>query len=140
VIGSTRGALPFSITETEVVILVSTFRAQPCRWIESIGLNSIKEQARLLTGKAPHVQLASDWISSSGKEPYTMPIPTEPIASIPRPPGLLAAMRARAARQVSDEQFHAAEESALRDTMSRLEAANGITMPSAARFSKPTSG
>jgi|HubBroStandDraft_6_1064221.scaffolds.fasta_scaffold147504_3 AhpD family alkylhydroperoxidase len=51
-----------------------------------------------------------------------MPIPTEPIGSIPRPPELLAAMRARAARQISDEQFHAAEESALRDTMSQLEA------------------
>jgi 5-methyltetrahydropteroyltriglutamate--homocysteine methyltransferase len=51
-----------------------------------------------------------------------MPIPTEPIGSIPRPPGLLAAMRARAARQISDEQFHAAEEAALRDTISRLEA------------------
>ncbi|HUD63848.1 MAG TPA: cobalamin-independent methionine synthase II family protein [Candidatus Sulfotelmatobacter sp.] len=51
-----------------------------------------------------------------------MPIPTEPIGSIPRPPGLLAAMRARAGRQISDEQFHAAEEAALRDTISRLEA------------------
>ncbi len=51
-----------------------------------------------------------------------MPIPTEPIGSIPRPPGLLAAMRARAAQQISDEQFHAAEEAALRDTITRLEA------------------
>jgi 5-methyltetrahydropteroyltriglutamate--homocysteine methyltransferase len=51
-----------------------------------------------------------------------MPIPTEPIGSIPRPPELLAAMRAHAGRQISDEQFHAAEESAVRDTMSRLEA------------------
>ena len=51
-----------------------------------------------------------------------MPIPTEPIGSIPRPPELLAAMRAHAARQISDEQFHAAEEAALRNTISRLEA------------------
>ncbi len=51
-----------------------------------------------------------------------MPIPTEPIGSIPRPPGLLAAMRARAGRQISDEQFHAAEEAALRHTIRRLEA------------------
>jgi 5-methyltetrahydropteroyltriglutamate--homocysteine methyltransferase len=51
-----------------------------------------------------------------------MPIPTEPIGSVPRPPELLAAMRARAARQISDEQFHAAEEAALRDTISRFEA------------------
>jgi len=41
-----------------------------------------------------------------------MPIPTEPIGSIPRPPELLAAMGAHAARQISDEQFHAAEEAA----------------------------
>jgi 5-methyltetrahydropteroyltriglutamate--homocysteine methyltransferase len=51
-----------------------------------------------------------------------MPIPTEPIGSIPRPPELLAAMKAHAARQISDEQLHAAEESALRDTINRLEA------------------
>jgi 5-methyltetrahydropteroyltriglutamate--homocysteine methyltransferase len=51
-----------------------------------------------------------------------MPIPTEPSGSIPRPPGLLAAMRAGAGRPISDELFHAAEEAALRDAMSRLEA------------------
>jgi 5-methyltetrahydropteroyltriglutamate--homocysteine methyltransferase len=51
-----------------------------------------------------------------------MPISTEPIGSIPRPPALLAAMRAHAARQISDEQFHVAEESALRDTVSHFEA------------------
>jgi 5-methyltetrahydropteroyltriglutamate--homocysteine methyltransferase len=51
-----------------------------------------------------------------------MPIPTEPIGSIARPPELLAAMRAHSAREISDEQFHAAEEGALRETISRLEA------------------
>jgi 5-methyltetrahydropteroyltriglutamate--homocysteine methyltransferase len=51
-----------------------------------------------------------------------MPIPTEPIGSVPRPPELLAAMKAHAAWQISDQQFHAAEETALRDTISRLEA------------------
>ena len=51
-----------------------------------------------------------------------MPIPTEPVGSIPRPAELLAAMKAHAARQISDQQFHAAEETALRDTISRLEA------------------
>jgi 5-methyltetrahydropteroyltriglutamate--homocysteine methyltransferase len=50
-----------------------------------------------------------------------MPIPTEPIGSIPRPPELLAAMNARATGQMSDEQFHAAEDAALRDTITRLE-------------------
>ena len=51
-----------------------------------------------------------------------MPIPTEPIGSIPRSPELLEAMRAHAAGQISDERFHAVEEAALRDTISRLEA------------------
>jgi 5-methyltetrahydropteroyltriglutamate--homocysteine methyltransferase len=51
-----------------------------------------------------------------------MPIPTEQIGSIPRPKELLAAMRAHAARQISDEQLGAAEESALRDTIRHLEA------------------
>jgi 5-methyltetrahydropteroyltriglutamate--homocysteine methyltransferase len=51
-----------------------------------------------------------------------MPIPTEPIGSIPRPAELLAAVKAHAARQISDEQFHAAREAALRDTIKRFEA------------------
>jgi 5-methyltetrahydropteroyltriglutamate--homocysteine methyltransferase len=50
-----------------------------------------------------------------------MPIPTEPIGSIPRPADLLAAMRARAAGRISAEQLNTAEESALRNTISRLE-------------------
>jgi 5-methyltetrahydropteroyltriglutamate--homocysteine methyltransferase len=52
-----------------------------------------------------------------------MPIPTEPIGSIPRPPELLAAMGSHSTGQISDEQFHAVEEAALRDTINRLEAA-----------------
>jgi 5-methyltetrahydropteroyltriglutamate--homocysteine methyltransferase len=51
-----------------------------------------------------------------------MPIPTEPIGSIPRPAELLAAMSAHAAGQISGAQLHAAEEAALGDTISRLEA------------------
>jgi 5-methyltetrahydropteroyltriglutamate--homocysteine methyltransferase len=50
-----------------------------------------------------------------------MPIPTEPIGSIPRTAGLLAAMRAHAVGSISVEQLNHAEESALRDTISRLE-------------------
>ena len=46
-----------------------------------------------------------------------MPIPTEPIGSIPRPPELLAAVRAHRAPQMSDQQFHASEDAALRDTI-----------------------
>jgi 5-methyltetrahydropteroyltriglutamate--homocysteine methyltransferase len=50
-----------------------------------------------------------------------MPIPTEPIGSIPRTADLLAAMRAYAAGRISAEQFKTAEESALRDTIARFE-------------------
>ena len=50
-----------------------------------------------------------------------MPLPTEPIGSIPRPIELLAAMSNRAAGRISDEQLHAVEESALRDTIARFE-------------------
>ena len=51
-----------------------------------------------------------------------MTMPTEPIGSIPRPAELLTAMQARAAGQISDEQLRAAEESAIRATITRLEA------------------
>ena len=50
-----------------------------------------------------------------------MPIPTEPIGSIPRPAELLAAMRDRAAGKISEEQLNAAEERALKDTIRRVE-------------------
>jgi len=50
-----------------------------------------------------------------------MPIPTEGIGSIPRPPELLAAMSNRAAGRISEEQFRAVQEAALRDTIARLE-------------------
>jgi len=51
-----------------------------------------------------------------------MPIPTEPIGSIPRPAELLAAMSAYAAGSISAEQLRFAEDAALRDTVARLEA------------------
>src|ERR1700722_7021223 len=50
-----------------------------------------------------------------------MPIPTEPIGSIPRPPELLATMQAHAAGKASAEQLKSAEESALRDTIARFD-------------------
>ena len=50
-----------------------------------------------------------------------MPISTEPIGSIPRPPDLLAAMQAHTAGKMSDRQFHAAEEAALKETIRLLE-------------------
>ncbi len=51
-----------------------------------------------------------------------MSIPTEPIGSIPRPAELLTAMQSHAAGKISAEQFHAAEDAALRDTIARFEA------------------
>jgi 5-methyltetrahydropteroyltriglutamate--homocysteine methyltransferase len=50
-----------------------------------------------------------------------MPIPTEPIGSIPRTADLLAAKRAHAVGKISADQLTTVEESALRDTISRLE-------------------
>src|SRR5882762_11751131 len=50
-----------------------------------------------------------------------MPIPTEPIGSVPRPPELLAAMRSAAAGTLSPERLQAAEQSAVRDTIARFE-------------------
>src|SRR5688572_2390508 len=51
----------------------------------------------------------------------TMPIPTEPIGSIPRPAGLIAAWSARQAGQVTPERFEQIAEDALRDTIRRFE-------------------
>lgn len=50
-----------------------------------------------------------------------MPIPTEPIGSIPRTAELLAAMQARASGKISSEQLLSAEEAAVRDTVTRFE-------------------
>jgi 5-methyltetrahydropteroyltriglutamate--homocysteine methyltransferase len=51
-----------------------------------------------------------------------MPIPTEPIGSIPRPPALIAAVRGAAADEVSEEDLHWLYDQALRDTIERVEA------------------
>jgi methionine synthase II (cobalamin-independent) len=50
-----------------------------------------------------------------------MPIPTEPIGSIPRPASLLVAMHAYHGEQISREHLASAEEAALRDTIARFE-------------------
>jgi 5-methyltetrahydropteroyltriglutamate--homocysteine methyltransferase len=50
-----------------------------------------------------------------------MPIPTEPIGSIPRSAQLLSAMANHAAGQISDERLHAVQNDALRDTIARFE-------------------
>src|SRR6202035_3950519 len=51
-----------------------------------------------------------------------MPIPTEPIGSIPRTAELLTAMRDHAAGKISATQLETAEGVALRDTIAGLEA------------------
>jgi 5-methyltetrahydropteroyltriglutamate--homocysteine methyltransferase len=50
-----------------------------------------------------------------------MPLPTEPIGSIPRPTSLLAAMSAYPTGGISREQLHATEQAALRDTITLFE-------------------
>ena len=51
-----------------------------------------------------------------------MPIPTEPIGSIPRSSQLLKAMKEHSTGRISDEELQVAEAEALRDTISRFEA------------------
>jgi 5-methyltetrahydropteroyltriglutamate--homocysteine methyltransferase len=51
-----------------------------------------------------------------------MPIPTEPIGSIPRPPDLIAAMREFQEGRLAQEKLNALYEDALRDTIQRFEA------------------
>jgi len=50
-----------------------------------------------------------------------MPIPMEPIGSVPRPAELIATMQRHAAGQASDEQLRQAREAALRETIARFE-------------------
>jgi 5-methyltetrahydropteroyltriglutamate--homocysteine methyltransferase len=50
-----------------------------------------------------------------------MPIPTELIGSIPRPPELLAAMRDHAAGKISEDQIRVAQEAAVKATIHQLE-------------------
>jgi 5-methyltetrahydropteroyltriglutamate--homocysteine methyltransferase len=51
-----------------------------------------------------------------------VPIPTEPIGSIPRPPELIAAMGAAAGGSISPEELEARFDEAVRDTIAELEA------------------
>jgi 5-methyltetrahydropteroyltriglutamate--homocysteine methyltransferase len=51
-----------------------------------------------------------------------MPIPTEPIGSVPRSAELLAAMTRHAARATSDAELAAAQDRALRETIAAMEA------------------
>ncbi len=51
-----------------------------------------------------------------------MAIPTEPIGSIPRPPALIEAARAFESGRISQAELHSHYESAVQDTVARLEA------------------
>ena len=50
-----------------------------------------------------------------------MPIPTEPIGSIPRPPQLIAAMADLAAGRISPEKFREIQEQVVRETITKFE-------------------
>ena len=51
-----------------------------------------------------------------------MPIPTEPIGSIPRPPALLEGLQAFAHGHITQKQLDALYDAAIRDTIERFEA------------------
>jgi 5-methyltetrahydropteroyltriglutamate--homocysteine methyltransferase len=51
-----------------------------------------------------------------------MPIPTEPIGSIPRPPELVEGMRQLASGRISQDRVRSLSEGAIRDTIQRFEA------------------
>jgi hypothetical protein len=56
-----------------------------------------------------------------------VPIPTEPIGSIPRPPELLSAIREHSEGRKSDDALYAAQNVALRDTIERFERIGSIS-------------
>src|ERR1700751_5276990 len=66
-----------------------------------------------------------------------MPIPTEPIGSIPRPPELVAAMQQFAAGRLSRDQLPPPPEAAIRDTIPRFEA-TGSPVISGGEQAKPS--
>src|SRR5436189_5533805 len=51
-----------------------------------------------------------------------MPIPTEPIGSIPRPPELVAGMQQLATGRLTRDQFARLQDAAIHDTIRRFEA------------------
>src|SRR5579859_3656184 len=66
-----------------------------------------------------------------------MTIPTEPIGSIPRPPGLLAAMAGHQRGEVSDTELATAQDEATRETIRRMEEV-GSPVVSDGEQSKPS--
>ena len=49
-----------------------------------------------------------------------MPVPTEPIGSIPRPPALIEGMRDFSVGRISQEQLRSLSDWAIRDTIERV--------------------
>lgn len=66
-----------------------------------------------------------------------MPIPTELIGRVPRPPQLLSAMADHAAGSISDLQLHAAQTVALRETIAEFEM-TGSTVITDGEQTKPS--
>jgi len=66
-----------------------------------------------------------------------MPIPTEPIGSIPRPPQLIKALGEFQAGRMSQEKLDALYEEALRDTVQRFEATGSPVITDGEQF-KPS--
>ncbi len=62
-------------------------------------------------------------VGNSGRVTAALPLPTEPIGSIPRPPELIAAISAAKARSLdADPELAARYTAAIRDTLARFEA------------------
>lgn len=66
-----------------------------------------------------------------------MPIPTEPIGSIPRPQELLESIRAFTSGQISKHELDAQYDAAIRDTIQRFES-TGSPVISDGEQSKPS--
>src|SRR5262249_50403741 len=78
---------------------------------------------------------------------FAMPIPTEPIGSIPRPPALISAMGEFRAGRVTQERMNALYAEALKDTIRRFEETGSPvitdgekTKPSFATYPVPGAG
>ena len=66
-----------------------------------------------------------------------MPVPTELIGSVPRPPQLLSAMADHAAGSISDLRLHASQTVALRETIAEFEM-TGSTVITDGEQTKPS--
>jgi len=65
-----------------------------------------------------------------------MPIPTEPIGSIPRPPALISAMGEFRAGRITQERMNALYAEAVKDTIRRFEETGSPVITEASRQSR----